>query len=359
LSGRGKQPAPDPLGRVPGDRGIRDVEVVARPDAPAHVRDSRVPSDRRADDRHIRLARDRAAAIVGAIAVEGRVDDRHVALEREDRASGAVGGVAVNGRVDDRDVPVLVGVEGSPVTVGRVPVDVGVDDENVARGADCAAGAVDEVGAQDRVVDLDPAAAGVHATAVVVREIARDDRVLDRGAPHREDRPSGLLGQVLGDERVANDDLASSRNRCAGPIVPTTGQGDVLEDQESGPVLTQTALLEAGLAQRVAVAVDPHRPGRLADRPPRLAGLKEDVGGELDRRFPSIGPRGAELGLGVNRDGITLGRGRPDGDGYKDESHQPWRIAHPPISFREGERPACPPKARVSARAGSLSSRVG
>ena len=221
----------------------------------------------------------------------------HIAIEREDRAPRPIGGVPVDGRIDDRHIAVLVGVERAAVTVGRVAVHVGSHDQDVAGRADRSSGAVDEVVAEDGVVDLDAPAAGVDGSAVVPCEVAREDRPDDRHASLREDRPAGLLGQVLHHHRVHHDDLAAGGDRRSRAVVAATGQGDVLHHEEPGRVLPEDALLEARLPDGEPVPVEHERPKRFPDRAAGLARAHEDVGGELDRCLQRVGPRFAEFSL--------------------------------------------------------------
>ena len=63
--------------------------------------------------------------------------------------------------------------------------------------ADRAAGAVDEVGAEDRVEDLDAAAPRVHRAAVVVGEVAGEDRAEIVARRWEKIAAARLLGEVL------------------------------------------------------------------------------------------------------------------------------------------------------------------
>ena len=163
--------------------------------AAAGVGDREVPRDVGVHDEDVRLAGDRPAAVVGAVADQGRAEDRDVAVEGEDRAARTVRVAAVDERVDDRDVAVLVGVERAAVAVGGVAVDLGPHHQDVAGGADRAARPVDEVVAQHRVVDLHATAARVDAAAVVVGQVAVDVAAVRGDAAHREHPATRLLGR--------------------------------------------------------------------------------------------------------------------------------------------------------------------
>ena len=290
-------PPPWPFGVVVADGRVDEVGVAASPDPPTDVGDGGVPRDRRVHDEHVGLAGDGSPAIVRAIPVQRRTHHGHVAVEREDRAPGPICGVPVDGRIDHRHIAVLVGVERASVTIGRVAVHVGSHDQDVAGRADRSSGAVNEVVAEDGVVDLHSPAAGVDSSPVVPCEVAREDRPDDRHASLREDRPAGLLGQVLHHHRVHHDDLATGGDRRSRAVVAATGQGDVLHHEEPGRVLPEDALLEARLADGESVPVEHERPKRFPDRAAGLARAHEDVGGELDRCLQRVGPRFAEFSL--------------------------------------------------------------
>ena len=235
-SGRpSSEPATLALGVVVGHRRVDQHQVAARPDAAAGVRDGEVAGDGRVHDQHVGLAGDRAAAVVGPVAVQGRVVDGHVAVQREDRAARPVGVAAVDERVDHRHVAVLVGVQRAAVAVGGVAVDERADHEDVAGRADRAARPVDQVGAEHRVVDLDAAAPGVDAAAVVVGQVAVDVAAACRDPAHREDAAARLLRQVLLDHAVGQQDLPARGQRRPGPVGATAGQGDVADVEEPVP----------------------------------------------------------------------------------------------------------------------------
>ena len=291
--------------------------------------DGGVPRDGRVDDGHVRLARDRTAAVVGAIRVERGSDHRDVAVEGEDGTARAVRGAAVEGGVDDGHVAVLVRVDRSPIAVGRVPVDVGPDHDHVAGRSDRTAGSVDEVAAQNGVDDPDAAAAGVDRAAVVVREVARQDRADHRRPPHREDAAPGLLGEVLRDLRVDDRDLSPRRHRGPRTVAAPAGQPDVAEAHEAGPVLPQNPALETGLPDHVPVAVQLDRPLGLADRVAATAAVQRDVGGQLDPRCPRVGPGGPQLALvgdGADDSRLRFPRFTPDRE--RDQCHTQGR--YPP-----------------------------
>lgn len=295
---RRQQPAALPLGVVAGHGGVDEHHVAARPQPTARVGDGEVARDRRVHHEHVVLARDGAAPVVGAVADQGRAVDRHVPVEGEDGPTRPVRGAAVDVGADHRHVAVLVGVEGTAVAVGGVAVDLRAHDEDVAGRPDGAAGPVDQVVAEDRVVDLDTPAARVEPAAVVVGQVAGDPGAVDGDPPHGEDPAARLLGQVLEHHDASQHHLAARRQRGAGAVRPAAGEGDPPDVEVAGAVLAQQPLLEAGLLQHVVVAVEHQRVRRLADRVADPAVAQQDVGAQVDAPAQGVGPGGAELLLG-------------------------------------------------------------